>query len=100
MFRGYIEATREIEEQLNGKIKFDDIVVACGRFCFLVVLKISMKMDALVVEHNEKWLPVFLVFSGGTLVGLSLGSWLSTLKAKVRPFFTMSLFFSRRVIKS
>ncbi|XP_023000777.1 putative D-cysteine desulfhydrase 1, mitochondrial isoform X2 [Cucurbita maxima] len=51
---GYIEATREIEEQLNGKIKFDDIVVACG--------------------------------SGGTLVGLSLGSWLSTLKAKVHGF--------------
>ncbi|KAG6584430.1 putative D-cysteine desulfhydrase 1, mitochondrial, partial [Cucurbita argyrosperma subsp. sororia] len=51
---GYIEATREIEEQLNGTIKFDDIVVACG--------------------------------SGGTLVGLSLGSWLSTLKAKVHGF--------------
>ncbi|KAG7020018.1 putative D-cysteine desulfhydrase 1, mitochondrial [Cucurbita argyrosperma subsp. argyrosperma] len=49
---GYIEATREIEEQLNGTIKFDDIVVACG--------------------------------SGGTLVGLSLGSWLSTLKAKAK----------------
>ena len=37
MFRGYIEAIRELEQQLdsgNGKIKFDDIVVACGRFFF------------------------------------------------------------------
>lgn len=36
MFRGYIEAVREIEQQLqtgNDEIKFDDIVVACGRFC-------------------------------------------------------------------
>jgi hypothetical protein len=35
LFRGYIEAIREIEQQLQtgtGKIKFDDIVVACGRF--------------------------------------------------------------------
>jgi hypothetical protein len=33
--RGYIEAIREIEQQLQtgtGEIKFDDIVVACGRF--------------------------------------------------------------------
>jgi len=54
---GYIEAIREIEQQLQtgtGKIKFDDIVVACG--------------------------------SGGTVAGLSLGSWLSTLKAKVHAF--------------
>ncbi|XP_062159766.1 bifunctional D-cysteine desulfhydrase/1-aminocyclopropane-1-carboxylate deaminase, mitochondrial [Alnus glutinosa] len=54
---GYIEAIREIEQQLQtgtGKIKFDDIVVACG--------------------------------SGGTIAGLSLGSWLSTLKAKVHAF--------------
>lgn len=37
MFRGYIEAIREIERQLgtgNDKIKFDNIVVACGRFFF------------------------------------------------------------------
>ncbi|EOY21568.1 D-cysteine desulfhydrase isoform 2 [Theobroma cacao] len=50
---GYIEAMREIEQQLqirsNG-VKFDDIVVACG--------------------------------SGGTIAGLSLGSWLGELKAK------------------
>lgn len=35
MFRGYIEAVREIERQLdagNDNIKFDDIIVACGRF--------------------------------------------------------------------
>lgn len=35
--RGYIEAAREIEEQLKSRpdgLKFDDIVVACGRFCF------------------------------------------------------------------
>lgn len=35
IFRGYIEAIREIEEQLQSgidKVKFDDIVVACGRF--------------------------------------------------------------------
>ncbi|XP_038687795.1 putative D-cysteine desulfhydrase 1, mitochondrial isoform X2 [Tripterygium wilfordii] len=54
---GYIEAIREIEQQLQigtGKVKFDDIVVACG--------------------------------SGGTTAGLSLGSWLSTLKAKVHAF--------------
>ncbi|KAJ4713624.1 bifunctional D-cysteine desulfhydrase/1-aminocyclopropane-1-carboxylate deaminase, mitochondrial-like [Melia azedarach] len=54
---GYIEATREIEQQLqngNGRVKFDDIVVPCG--------------------------------SGGTAAGLALGSWLGTLKAKVRAF--------------
>ncbi|XP_061957158.1 bifunctional D-cysteine desulfhydrase/1-aminocyclopropane-1-carboxylate deaminase, mitochondrial [Populus nigra] len=54
---GYIEAIREIEQQVQattGRIKFDDIVVACG--------------------------------SGGTIAGLSLGSWLGTLKAKVHAF--------------
>ncbi|XP_057842187.1 putative D-cysteine desulfhydrase 1, mitochondrial isoform X4 [Cryptomeria japonica] len=56
---GYIEAVREIEQQLQeGKVdgidKFDDIVVACG--------------------------------SGGTTAGLSLGSHLSSLKAKVHAF--------------
>ncbi|KAI8542576.1 hypothetical protein RHMOL_Rhmol08G0148400 [Rhododendron molle] len=54
---GYIEAVREIEQQLqtgNGKAEFDDIVVACG--------------------------------SGGTTAGLAIGSWLSELKAKVRAF--------------
>ncbi|KAG2664822.1 hypothetical protein I3843_16G098900 [Carya illinoinensis] len=54
---GYIEAIREIEQQLQtgtGHIKFDDIVVACG--------------------------------SGGTIAGLSLGSSLSTLDAKVHAF--------------
>lgn len=33
-FRGYIEAIRELEEQLHtlaDSRKFDDIVVACGR---------------------------------------------------------------------
>lgn len=36
VLRGYIEAIREIEQQLQsetGTVKFDDIVVACGRFC-------------------------------------------------------------------
>ncbi|XP_077230905.1 D-cysteine desulfhydrase 1, mitochondrial-like [Tasmannia lanceolata] len=55
---GYIEAVREIEQQLQqrefGEVSFDDIVAACG--------------------------------SAGTIVGLSLGSWLSTLKAKVHAF--------------
>ncbi|KAG6584431.1 putative D-cysteine desulfhydrase 1, mitochondrial, partial [Cucurbita argyrosperma subsp. sororia] len=54
---GYIEAIREIERQLDtgiDKIKFDDIVEACG--------------------------------SGSTVAGLALGSWLSTLKAKIRAF--------------
>ncbi|KAJ4713622.1 bifunctional D-cysteine desulfhydrase/1-aminocyclopropane-1-carboxylate deaminase, mitochondrial-like [Melia azedarach] len=54
---GYIEAIREIEQQVqtaNRKVKFDDIVVACG--------------------------------SGATIAGLSLGSWLGTLKAKVHAF--------------
>lgn len=54
---GYIEAAREIEEQLNYRpddLKFDDIVVACG--------------------------------SGGTIAGISLGSWLGALKAKVHAF--------------
>ncbi|CAN6584754.1 unnamed protein product [Malus baccata var. baccata] len=54
---GYIEAIREIEEQLQSgtdKVKFDDIVVACG--------------------------------SGGSVAGLSLASWLSSLKAKVNAF--------------
>ncbi|KAL5545189.1 hypothetical protein UlMin_008973 [Ulmus minor] len=54
---GYIEAIQEIEKQLQtgtSKVKFDDIVVACG--------------------------------SGGTIAGLSLGSRLSSLKAKVHAF--------------
>ncbi|KFK36095.1 hypothetical protein AALP_AA4G076700 [Arabis alpina] len=54
---GYIEAAREIEEQLKTRtdgLQFDDIVVACG--------------------------------SGGTIAGISLGSWLGTLKAKVHAF--------------
>lgn len=54
---GYIEAIREIEQQLltkSGRVGFDDIVVACG--------------------------------SGGTVAGLSLGSWLSKLKAKIHAF--------------
>jgi hypothetical protein len=35
LFRGYIEAIWEIEQQLQtgtGQRKFDDVVVACGRF--------------------------------------------------------------------
>ncbi|KAJ4764948.1 D-cysteine desulfhydrase [Rhynchospora pubera] len=53
---GYIEAIREIEQQIenSGMPKFDDIVVACG--------------------------------SGGTIAGLSLGSRLSSLKATVHAF--------------
>ncbi|XP_022885388.1 putative D-cysteine desulfhydrase 1, mitochondrial isoform X2 [Olea europaea var. sylvestris] len=54
---GYIEAVREIEEQLQDvkdEVVFDDIVVACG--------------------------------SGGTIAGLSVGSWLSDLKAKVHAY--------------
>uniref|UniRef100_A0A803N0U1 D-cysteine desulfhydrase n=1 Tax=Chenopodium quinoa TaxID=63459 RepID=A0A803N0U1_CHEQI len=54
---GYIEAIREIEQQLHNVAEsrsFDDIVVACG--------------------------------SGGTIAGLSLGAWLSNLKAKVHAF--------------
>ncbi|KQJ86165.1 hypothetical protein BRADI_4g03710v3 [Brachypodium distachyon] len=53
---GYIEAVREIEEQiqLSGDVQFDDIVVACG--------------------------------SGGTVAGLALGSQLSSLKTKVHGF--------------
>ncbi|KAL5995444.1 hypothetical protein ACLOJK_025506 [Asimina triloba] len=55
--RGYIEAVREIEQQLEtgtSESQFDDIVVACG--------------------------------SGGTIAGLALGSRLSKLKAKVHAF--------------
>ncbi|KAL5721708.1 D-cysteine desulfhydrase [Ranunculus cassubicifolius] len=54
---GYIEAIRELEEQLRrapNNMVFQDIVVACG--------------------------------SGGTIAGLSLGSWLSSLKAKIHAF--------------
>ncbi|KAF8014581.1 hypothetical protein BT93_H0414 [Corymbia citriodora subsp. variegata] len=54
---GYIEAVREIEQQVHNagaRVKFDDIVVACG--------------------------------SGGTIAGLSLGSWLSAMKTKVHAF--------------
>ncbi|KAG5536003.1 hypothetical protein RHGRI_023706 [Rhododendron griersonianum] len=57
LFRGYIEAVKEIEQQLqtgNGKAEFDDIVVACG--------------------------------SGATTAGLAIGSWLSEWKAKVHAF--------------
>jgi hypothetical protein len=34
MFRGYIEAIREIEQQIqrSADAQFDDIVVACGRY--------------------------------------------------------------------
>jgi 1-aminocyclopropane-1-carboxylate deaminase/D-cysteine desulfhydrase-like pyridoxal-dependent ACC family enzyme len=33
-YRGYIEAVREIEQQiqLSDDVHFDDIVVACGRY--------------------------------------------------------------------
>lgn len=34
LFRGYIEAVREIEQHIQSgpsHVKFDDIVVACGR---------------------------------------------------------------------
>uniref|UniRef100_A0A453PNY8 Uncharacterized protein n=1 Tax=Aegilops tauschii subsp. strangulata TaxID=200361 RepID=A0A453PNY8_AEGTS len=33
-YRGYIEAVRELEQQiqLSGDVQFDDIVVACGRY--------------------------------------------------------------------
>lgn len=54
---GYIEAINEVEQQLQkgaDKVKFDDIVVACG--------------------------------SGGTVAGLSIGSCLSELKAKVHAY--------------
>ncbi|XP_062221840.1 putative D-cysteine desulfhydrase 1, mitochondrial isoform X2 [Phragmites australis] len=53
---GYIEATREIEQQIQHSAddQFDDIIVACG--------------------------------SGGTIAGLALGSRLSSLKAKVHAF--------------
>lgn len=54
---GYIEAVREIEQQVeasSGRLKFDDIVVACG--------------------------------SGGTIAGLSLGSQLGSMKAKVHAY--------------
>ncbi|KAI5673970.1 hypothetical protein M9H77_14334 [Catharanthus roseus] len=54
---GYIEAIREVEQQLqNSKVEsgFDDIVVACG--------------------------------SGGTIAGLSVACWLSNLKAKVHAY--------------
>ncbi|KAF9624708.1 hypothetical protein IFM89_013246 [Coptis chinensis] len=53
---GYIEAVREIEQQLQqpefDEMTFDSIVAPCG--------------------------------SSGTVVGLSLGSWLSTLKAEAK----------------
>ncbi|KAL8457159.1 hypothetical protein ACS0TY_035126 [Phlomoides rotata] len=53
---GYIEAVREIEQQLQkaNSVVFDDIVVACG--------------------------------SGGTIAGLSIGASLSDLKAKVHAY--------------
>ncbi|GFY98946.1 D-cysteine desulfhydrase [Actinidia rufa] len=51
---GYIEAIREIEQQVqtNSKAGFDDIVAACG--------------------------------SGGTIAGLAIGSQLSNLKANAK----------------
>ncbi|KAL2461871.1 Bifunctional D-cysteine desulfhydrase/1-aminocyclopropane-1-carboxylate deaminase [Abeliophyllum distichum] len=53
---GYIEAIREIKEQLHGgnDVVFDDIIVACG--------------------------------SGATIAGLSVGSWLCDLKAIVHAY--------------
>uniref|UniRef100_A0A1D1Y470 D-cysteine desulfhydrase n=1 Tax=Anthurium amnicola TaxID=1678845 RepID=A0A1D1Y470_9ARAE len=54
---GYIEALREIEQQVQK---------ACGEFYF----------DDIVLACG----------SGGTVAGLSLGSWLSNLKAKVHAF--------------
>lgn len=41
MNRGYINAIKEIEQQLQmraGKSGFDDIAVACGRFYFISTL--------------------------------------------------------------
>lgn len=106
-FRGYIEAIREIELQTQAshdKFQFDDIVVACGRYClsildFLWHLQ-CMPMPSLqgLMRHSPFLLlsfhhflnfktkkDVFFLhsFSGGTIAGLSLGARLSSLKAKV-----------------
>ncbi|KAL8504064.1 hypothetical protein ACS0TY_022701 [Phlomoides rotata] len=53
---GYIEAVREIQQQLQkaNSVAFDDIVVGCG--------------------------------SGGTIAGLGIGAWLSDLKANVHAY--------------
>ncbi|GMI64672.1 1-AMINOCYCLOPROPANE-1-CARBOXYLIC ACID DEAMINASE 1 [Hibiscus trionum] len=57
IFRGYIETMREIEEQLQIRSN-------------------GVKFDDIVVACG----------SGGTIAGLSLGSWFGTLKAKVHAF--------------
>ncbi|KAK5782524.1 hypothetical protein PVK06_037028 [Gossypium arboreum] len=64
---GYIEAMREIEEQLqirSNRIKFDDIVVACGRFYSTQIFSLQSG-NAFIVEFLmclSYWLKdIFLV---------------------------------------
>lgn len=54
LFRGYIEAVQELEQQLqNSKSEsgFDDIIVACGRFCFCFGLLTCMHHAHLSIQH-------------------------------------------------
>lgn len=53
-FRGYIEAIQELEQQLQNsksESQFDDIVVACGRFCFYFGLLTCMHYARLSIQH-------------------------------------------------
>ncbi|KAL0341661.1 UNVERIFIED_CONTAM: putative D-cysteine desulfhydrase 1, mitochondrial [Sesamum calycinum] len=82
---GYIEAIREIKEQLkkgNGELAFDDIVSACGRF--------DPSSDASshhpMIIFMDLYICVLIIFSGATVAGLAVGSWLSDLRAKVHAY--------------
>ena len=97
-FRGYIEAIREIEQQLHmvaDSRKFDDIVVACGRSVqtsadivtrlYFMVNVFLIKRIQMGIESNEQhefalwnewgkkgnyWSFLSLVYDGSCLVGL------------------------------
>ncbi|KAG6495157.1 hypothetical protein ZIOFF_042948 [Zingiber officinale] len=101
---GYIEAINEIEQQIQsncGVPQFDDIVVACGS-CFYVFNELYSSLFSVVLFVHidlafraqlkicdfmlKLYNFYFQPFSGGTIAGLSLGSKLSNLKAKVHAF--------------
>lgn len=65
LFRGYIEAIRELEQQLQtgaGKLKFDDIVVACGRLFYmhafspspLLTVPLCFDFGIILLHYNQQ----------------------------------------------
>ena len=102
--RGYVEAVREIEQQIqiSGDVQFDDIVVSCGRYfsntqySLLVMGQLCVCTQLLchaciLNTLYLRGLMILYLCSGGTIAGLALGSTLSSLKAKVWAFFVIFL---------